>query len=139
MIYVTQFKANPNHVLRDEAARAAEEGRDFVSASGVDQALQVFSGCTSRRATLSSCDESFRLYHLKPATMQSILKSRHPIPVVAAAGVDRVTLRLQALYIAFFDTESDRVKAENPKLKHSQVQQEVILSCMCSCCGLFGL
>ena len=31
----------------------------------------------------------------------------------------------QALYIAFFDGESDRVKAENPKLKHSQVQQEV--------------
>ncbi len=34
-------KENPNHVLRDEAARAAEEGRDFVSARGVDQALQV--------------------------------------------------------------------------------------------------
>jgi hypothetical protein len=34
-------KANPNHVLRDEAARAAEEGRDYVSARGVDQALQV--------------------------------------------------------------------------------------------------
>ena len=35
------FKANPNHVLRDEAARAAEEGRDYVSAQGIDQALQV--------------------------------------------------------------------------------------------------
>jgi hypothetical protein len=35
------MKENPNHVLRDEAARAAEEGRDYVSARGVDQALQV--------------------------------------------------------------------------------------------------
>jgi hypothetical protein len=35
------LQANPNHVLRDEAARAAEEGRDYVSARGVDQALQV--------------------------------------------------------------------------------------------------
>lgn len=42
------FKANPNHVLRDEAARAAEEGRDYVSAQGIDQALQV--RCASRAA-----------------------------------------------------------------------------------------
>ena len=39
-----------------------------------------------------------------------------------------VTTRAQALYIAFFDAESDRVKAENPKLKHSQVQNEVRFS-----------
>jgi hypothetical protein len=39
------FKANPNHVLRDEAARAAEEGRDYVSAQGIDQALQVQALC----------------------------------------------------------------------------------------------
>jgi hypothetical protein len=32
---------------------------------------------------------------------------------------------VQALYISFFDVESDKVKAENPKLKHSQIQQEV--------------
>jgi hypothetical protein len=37
---------------------------------------------------------------------------------------------LQALYIAFFDAESERVKAENPKLKHSQVQNEVSFGCV---------
>lgn len=79
-------QANPNHVLRDEAARAAEEGRDYVSARGVDQALQALS-------------------------FEASEESKHP--------------KIKALYIAFFDTESDRVKAENPKLKHSQVQQEV--------------
>ena len=34
-------------------------------------------------------------------------------------------MHAQALYIAFFDAESERVKADNPKLKHSQLQQEV--------------
>ena len=38
--------------------------------------------------------------------------------------------RLQALYIAFFDAESERVKADNPKLKHSQVQNEVSCGCV---------
>jgi hypothetical protein len=44
--FAYSIKANPNHVLRDEAARAAEEGRDYVSARGVDQALQVYSFCS---------------------------------------------------------------------------------------------
>ena len=45
-------QANPNHVLRDEMARAAEEGRDFVSARSVDQALQVHCSCHGRSLLL---------------------------------------------------------------------------------------
>lgn len=55
--------------------------------------------------------------------MQNNLKSRHLALAAACAPFD--TAPFQALYIAFFDAESERVKAENPKLKHSQVQQEV--------------
>ncbi len=66
-----------------------------------------------------------RRCRLKLAKMLSIPNSRHRILAAAAACEPHNSVCPQALYIAFFDGESDRVKAENPKLKHSQVQQEV--------------
>ena len=36
-----ELKPNANHIIRDEALKAQEEGKDYVSATGIDGAIDA--------------------------------------------------------------------------------------------------
>lgn len=39
-----ELAPNPNHVKRDEALKAMEEGKEYASATGIDAALEATDG-----------------------------------------------------------------------------------------------